>query len=82
VQNEYARLQKYGVYRRLDRVSEGEKMVDTKRVLLIHGYQNVEIFEFKAGKMHFDRLLAGGIANTIWQMIQSQYSFIALFPSL
>jgi hypothetical protein len=43
--------EKYGVYRILDKVPEGEKRVDTKWVLLIKRDQNGEIIKFKARKV-------------------------------
>jgi hypothetical protein len=51
MQKEKDQLQKYGVYRILDKVPDGEKMVDTKWVLLIKRDQNGEIIKFKARKV-------------------------------
>jgi hypothetical protein len=51
MQKEKDQLQKYGVCRILDKVPDGEKMVDTKWVLLIKRDQNGEIIKFKARKI-------------------------------
>jgi hypothetical protein len=79
MQKEKDQLQKCGVYRILDKVSEGEKMVDSKWVLLIKRDQNGEIIKFKARKvargfsrvpgLHYDETFSLIVRPESWKLI-------------